>query len=69
MHTMYELGKLKSHDKNNYMATLCGVSKSKFHSLRSRKCALNEKASIIKSLVNSNLDLNPLKRNTFINFP
>ena len=34
--------------------------------LRSTECALYEIESIIKSLVNSNLDLNPLKRRIFI---
>ena len=51
------------------MATLCvscGVSKSKFHNLRSKKCALNEKESIIKFLVNSNLDFNPPTEEIFL---
>ena len=40
----------------------CGESKSKFYNLRGKKWALNEIESIINSLMNSNLDLNPLKR-------
>ena len=34
----------------------------KWHSLRSKKCTSYEIESIIKSLVNSNLDLDPLKK-------
>ena len=55
--------KKKSHDKNMAALYVCyGNSKIKFHNLRSIKCALYEIESIIKSLINSHLDLNPLKR-------
>ena len=47
---------------NSASYVCCGKSKSKFHRLRGKKCTFNEIKSIIKFLVNSNLDLNPLKR-------
>ena len=62
---MQMVGKLKSHDKNiAALCVCCGKLKGIFHSLRSKKCALYDIyiKSIIKSLMNSNLDLKPLKR-------
>ena len=50
---------------NKIMAALCiccGESKSRFYNLWTKKCVLFEIESIIKSLMNSNLEINSLKK-------
>ena len=51
--------------QSKIMAALCiccGESKSRFYNLWTKKCVLFETESIIKSLMNSNLEINSLKK-------